>query len=99
MKPATLRSGFPFLSSRRELRSSVSPTPSVFDLNQRSSPVIARDRRFDVAGSVTSSTAFGAEAPKRRNYFFFRFAVLRTVFLAADFVFVFAFAFFAMLPS
>jgi hypothetical protein len=45
-----------------------------------------------------SSTSIGADSSESAGYFFFfRFAVLRTGFFAADLVF--ALAFFAMLPS
>jgi hypothetical protein len=67
-------------------------------LEPTSSPAIASDQFRSRRLNWTSSTNSGAEAPKRRRYFFFlRFVVLRAVFFAADFVF--DFAFFAMLPS
>jgi hypothetical protein len=68
-------------------------------LEPTSSPAIASDQHFNGVGSIGSRRQSSEpKAPKRRRYFFFlRFVVLRAVFFAADFVFVFAF--FAMLPS
>jgi hypothetical protein len=91
-----------FESGTCEERASISPTPSVIDLNRRGGCGTAgsafRPRRLCDAVFAYSKTF----APRRRYYAFFlrpplRFAVLRAVFFAADFVF--DFAFFAILPS
>jgi len=79
---------------------SISPTPSVVDLNRRDARgCIAL--RFAISPTCASQPSVARKAlASTRRYFFFafrRFAVLRAVFFAADFVF--DFAFFAILPS
>ena len=67
-------------------------------LEPASSPLIAYDPRFDVAGSMRSRRHSSEPKGSEAAYFFFlRFVVLRAVFFAADLVF--DLAFFAMLPS
>jgi hypothetical protein len=79
---------------------SISPTPSFVDSNRRGAAV----HRAPLAASPIVRCIFSCRrrfAPTRRYFAFlrppFRFAVLRAVFFAADFVF--DFDFFAILPS
>src|SRR5262245_32534866 len=75
---------------------SISPTPSFVDLNRRGRSGAPLRDLADYANRLRLAKRL---APTRRYFFAFlrRFAVLRAVFFAADFVF--DFAFFAILPS
>jgi len=75
---------------------SISPTPSFVDLNRRGRSGAPLRDLADYANRLRLAKRL---APTRRYFFAFlrRFAVLRAVFFAADFVF--DFDFFAILPS